>query len=230
MPSVFDYQDYRAFLKDWLFWKKQVQPGYSAAIFARKAGIKAHTAARHGDSRRAQPQLRVDSPLREGFGPAAARARIPREAGALQPGAYLRRQGLLLQPAVQCIARPGQADPQDARPCRVLQPLVRRRRARARGDRRLRGGSRVDLPQAQAQDHAQTGAGGLGHRDAPAARSRKSSPRSRAASPPTSSRSRTSTPIPATRTSSFANSTANTSSAPRRRSTGRRCTSASSRR
>jgi uncharacterized protein (TIGR02147 family) len=43
MPSVFDYQDYRAFLKDWLFWKKQVQPGYSATIFARKAGIKAHT-------------------------------------------------------------------------------------------------------------------------------------------------------------------------------------------
>jgi uncharacterized protein (TIGR02147 family) len=43
MPGVFDYQDYRAYLKDWLFWKKQVQPGYSAAIFARKAGIKAHT-------------------------------------------------------------------------------------------------------------------------------------------------------------------------------------------
>jgi uncharacterized protein (TIGR02147 family) len=43
MPSVFDYQDYRTFLKEWLFWKKQVQPGYSATIFARKAGIKAHT-------------------------------------------------------------------------------------------------------------------------------------------------------------------------------------------
>lgn len=43
MPSVFDFQDYRRFLKEWLFWKKQVQPGYSATIFARKAGIKAHT-------------------------------------------------------------------------------------------------------------------------------------------------------------------------------------------
>jgi uncharacterized protein (TIGR02147 family) len=42
-PLVFDYRDYRKFLSDWYRWKKRVQPNYSGSLFARKAGIGAHT-------------------------------------------------------------------------------------------------------------------------------------------------------------------------------------------
>jgi uncharacterized protein (TIGR02147 family) len=40
---VFDFRDYRAFLKEWLSWKRQQNPHYTGAMFARLAGLKAHT-------------------------------------------------------------------------------------------------------------------------------------------------------------------------------------------
>ena len=42
-PHIFDYRDFRSFLKDWFGWKKQVSRGYSGATFARKAGLQSHT-------------------------------------------------------------------------------------------------------------------------------------------------------------------------------------------
>jgi uncharacterized protein (TIGR02147 family) len=42
-PSVFDFRDYRPYLGQWLQWKKQENPQYSGAIFAKKAGLKAHS-------------------------------------------------------------------------------------------------------------------------------------------------------------------------------------------
>jgi uncharacterized protein (TIGR02147 family) len=38
-PVIFSYQDYRQFLKNWFAWKKEVQPRYSGALFAKKAGL-----------------------------------------------------------------------------------------------------------------------------------------------------------------------------------------------
>ena len=43
LPSVFAYRNYRTFLADWLAFKKRVQPTYSGAVFARKAGLASHT-------------------------------------------------------------------------------------------------------------------------------------------------------------------------------------------
>lgn len=43
IPSVFQYKNYRKFLADWLAFKKKVQPSYSGAVFARKAGLASHT-------------------------------------------------------------------------------------------------------------------------------------------------------------------------------------------
>jgi uncharacterized protein (TIGR02147 family) len=43
IPSVFDYLDYREFLEGWFRFKKAVQPGYSAAVFSKKAGIGSHS-------------------------------------------------------------------------------------------------------------------------------------------------------------------------------------------
>lgn len=43
-PSVFDYSDYRRYLKEWLNWKKKDARGsYSGERFARRAGIRSHT-------------------------------------------------------------------------------------------------------------------------------------------------------------------------------------------
>ena len=42
-PRVFDYDNYREFLSDWFSWKKSSSPSYSGAVFARKAGLSAHT-------------------------------------------------------------------------------------------------------------------------------------------------------------------------------------------
>jgi hypothetical protein len=42
-PDVFVYDDYRRYLSDWLRWKKSMQPHYSGAIFAKKAGLNSHT-------------------------------------------------------------------------------------------------------------------------------------------------------------------------------------------
>jgi uncharacterized protein (TIGR02147 family) len=42
-PDVFGYQDFRVFLADWLQWKKNLQPHYSGALFAKKAGFNSHT-------------------------------------------------------------------------------------------------------------------------------------------------------------------------------------------
>jgi uncharacterized protein (TIGR02147 family) len=42
-PSIFNYQNYRLFLTDWMKWKKSVQPSYSGAVFAKQAGVSAHT-------------------------------------------------------------------------------------------------------------------------------------------------------------------------------------------
>jgi uncharacterized protein (TIGR02147 family) len=38
-PSVFDYLDYRRFLRDWFEWKRTRKKGYSYAVFARNAGF-----------------------------------------------------------------------------------------------------------------------------------------------------------------------------------------------
>ena len=38
-PQVFDYLDYRTYLKDWFAWKKDLRPKYSYAVFARHAGF-----------------------------------------------------------------------------------------------------------------------------------------------------------------------------------------------
>jgi uncharacterized protein (TIGR02147 family) len=42
-PDLYAFQDYRAYLSAWFAWKKQVQPHYSGAIFAKKAGFNSHT-------------------------------------------------------------------------------------------------------------------------------------------------------------------------------------------
>ena len=42
-PEVYAFQDFRAYLTAWFQWKKQVQPQYSGAIFAKKAGFNSHT-------------------------------------------------------------------------------------------------------------------------------------------------------------------------------------------
>lgn len=42
-PDVYAFQDFRAYLSTWFQWKKQVQPHYSGAIFAKKAGFNSHT-------------------------------------------------------------------------------------------------------------------------------------------------------------------------------------------
>ena len=42
-PDVYAFQDFRAYLTAWFQWKKQVQPHYSGAIFAKKAGFNSHT-------------------------------------------------------------------------------------------------------------------------------------------------------------------------------------------
>jgi len=42
-PEVADFQDYRAYLTAWFQWKKQVQPHFSGAVFAKKAGFNSHT-------------------------------------------------------------------------------------------------------------------------------------------------------------------------------------------
>lgn len=39
LPSVFDYEDYRAFLRDHYVAKKRFERGYSYAVFARAAGV-----------------------------------------------------------------------------------------------------------------------------------------------------------------------------------------------
>lgn len=38
-PSVFDYTDYRVFLKDWYDHRKATEPGFSYRVFARRAGL-----------------------------------------------------------------------------------------------------------------------------------------------------------------------------------------------
>ncbi len=40
LPSVYDYVDHRAFLRDWVAAKKVAQPTYSHRVFARRAGTK----------------------------------------------------------------------------------------------------------------------------------------------------------------------------------------------
>lgn len=42
-PKIFDYDNYREYISDWFDWKKSVQPSYSGAVFAKKAGLSAHT-------------------------------------------------------------------------------------------------------------------------------------------------------------------------------------------
>jgi len=42
-PDIFEFLDYREFLQKWFLWKKRVNPKYSGALFARKAGLNAHT-------------------------------------------------------------------------------------------------------------------------------------------------------------------------------------------
>ena len=42
-PEIYAYQDFRKFLKDWLGWRKNLQPSYSGALFAKKAGFHSHT-------------------------------------------------------------------------------------------------------------------------------------------------------------------------------------------
>jgi uncharacterized protein (TIGR02147 family) len=43
IPEVFDYLDYRRFLAEWFQFKKVLQPGYSGAVFARKANLGSHS-------------------------------------------------------------------------------------------------------------------------------------------------------------------------------------------
>lgn len=42
-PSLFSCLDYREFLSEWFSARKKLQPGYSGALFAKKAGIGSHT-------------------------------------------------------------------------------------------------------------------------------------------------------------------------------------------
>ncbi|RME27939.1 MAG: TIGR02147 family protein [Deltaproteobacteria bacterium] len=44
-PSVFDYVDYRRFLRDWLNWKCASRPGYGMGVFAMNAGLSRSTLA-----------------------------------------------------------------------------------------------------------------------------------------------------------------------------------------
>lgn len=40
-PTIFKYDDYRVYLKDWFSWMKEVRPGFSHRAFSRLAGFKA---------------------------------------------------------------------------------------------------------------------------------------------------------------------------------------------
>jgi uncharacterized protein (TIGR02147 family) len=42
-PEVHAFQDFRIYLAAWFQWKKKMQPHYSGAIFAKKAGFNSHT-------------------------------------------------------------------------------------------------------------------------------------------------------------------------------------------
>src|SRR5690242_6188056 len=42
-PDIYDFQDYREFLKTWFEWKKTIQPEYSGAVFSKMAGMNSHT-------------------------------------------------------------------------------------------------------------------------------------------------------------------------------------------
>ncbi len=42
LPNVFYYKNYRVYLKDWVLAKKKFNKSYSAAIFAKKAGLNSH--------------------------------------------------------------------------------------------------------------------------------------------------------------------------------------------
>jgi len=42
-PEIFSYRDYRRYLKDWISWKRQVQPGFSGSVFSKKAGLHSHS-------------------------------------------------------------------------------------------------------------------------------------------------------------------------------------------
>ncbi|MBN23354.1 MAG: hypothetical protein CL678_18860 [Bdellovibrionaceae bacterium] len=42
-PCIYDFQDFRVFLKTWYEWKKKVHPSYSGALFSRKAGLSSPT-------------------------------------------------------------------------------------------------------------------------------------------------------------------------------------------
>jgi uncharacterized protein (TIGR02147 family) len=42
-PNLFEFQDFRLFLRHWFQWKKKIQPHYSGAVFAKKAGLNSHT-------------------------------------------------------------------------------------------------------------------------------------------------------------------------------------------
>ena len=39
MPSIFEYMDYREFLRDYYRWKKVLSPSFSYTVFAKKAGF-----------------------------------------------------------------------------------------------------------------------------------------------------------------------------------------------
>ncbi len=41
-PEIFNYMDYREYLRDWLHWKKVTTPHYSGTLFAAKAGFSSH--------------------------------------------------------------------------------------------------------------------------------------------------------------------------------------------
>lgn len=43
LPRVFEYADYRAFLRDWTHYKKMSSPAFSGAVFARRARLQSHT-------------------------------------------------------------------------------------------------------------------------------------------------------------------------------------------
>lgn len=42
-PSVYDYENYREYLKDWFRFRKDRQPTFSGALFAKRAGLQSHS-------------------------------------------------------------------------------------------------------------------------------------------------------------------------------------------
>ena len=96
-PDVYAFQDFRVYLATWFQWKKQVQPHYSGAIFAKKAGFNSHTLLGmviRGQRNLSATSIRVFLPR---AGPQGQGSDLLREARALQSGPQPGRPVLLFE-------------------------------------------------------------------------------------------------------------------------------------